>query len=123
MEGSFVCGIVVGSDHPTALRQNALRTRGTKELLPLQKVELTIVYLRVERERGRNQICDLASQLWDGKRRFWVLWHLEVSRIPRDLKWIVNLRKHKIELELNSWQKRGFYVIGDVLFLLAEGPV
>ena len=63
MEGSFACGIVVGLDHPRVLRQNALRTRGTKELIPLQKVVLTIVYLRVERERGRNQICDLASQL------------------------------------------------------------
>ena len=54
-----VCGIEVSFGHLRLSKEND----GTKELLPLQKVELKIVYPRVERKRGREYAFDLASQI------------------------------------------------------------
>ena len=57
-----VCSIAMGFDHPRVLRQNGWRKHDRRKSLPLQKVELKIVYLPVERKRGRDYVCDLASQ-------------------------------------------------------------
>ena len=78
-EGRIVVyGIAMGFDHPRVSRQNGWRTHDTKQLLPSQKVELKIGYSRVKRKRGRDHACDLASQLWSEKWRFWTPWQLEV---------------------------------------------